>query len=139
MRSGSCWTTTPGSILTTPTAADVRSRTFPSPSPAWRTIRSARGQGLHHVDAARCGARPAANQLRDEDDNDVPGLFAGINVYGLADDPFLETPEEKSIRFVPLTAFMSSTPSAPPDVPPRQAAGRSRPRGRRGGAFLRQR
>ena len=49
-----------------------------------------------------------ADQLRTEDGGDVPGLFAGINVYGLADDPFLHTADEKAQRFVPLATFIAS-------------------------------
>ena len=49
-----------------------------------------------------------ADQLRTEDGGVVPGLFAGINVYGLADDPFLHTADEKTQRFVPLATFIAS-------------------------------
>jgi hypothetical protein len=56
-----------------------------------------------------------ANQLRTEDSGVVPGLFAGINVYGLANDPFLQTPDEKTQRFVPLATFIA-TPSRLADL-----------------------
>ena len=58
MPSGSCSTTTPGSIPTTPTVADVRWQTFPSPSPTWRTIRSARSRASCAVRRLRQGHHP---------------------------------------------------------------------------------
>ena len=49
-----------------------------------------------------------ADELRGEDGGTTPGLFAGINVYGLADDPFLHTDEERTRRFVPLATFIAT-------------------------------
>jgi hypothetical protein len=49
-----------------------------------------------------------ADELRGEDGGVTPGLFAGINVYGLADDPFLHTDEERTRRFVPLATFIAT-------------------------------
>ncbi|MGZ8228725.1 MAG: hypothetical protein ACXWUS_03665 [Burkholderiales bacterium] len=49
-----------------------------------------------------------ADDLRTEDGGVTPGLFAGVNVHGLANDPFLETADERTRRFVPFTAFIAS-------------------------------
>jgi len=49
-----------------------------------------------------------ADELRTADGGTTPGLFAGINVYGLANDPFLQTDEERTRRFVPLTTFITT-------------------------------
>ncbi|HEX2724974.1 MAG TPA: hypothetical protein VHN20_04040, partial [Beijerinckiaceae bacterium] len=54
-----------------------------------------------------------ADELRSEDEGETPGLFAGINVHGLASDTFLETPEERTRRFVPLATFVTNRARLP--------------------------
>jgi hypothetical protein len=46
-----------------------------------------------------------ADQLREEDGGVTPGLFEGIDVYGVRDDPFLGT--NNTTRRVPLTTFIT--------------------------------
>jgi hypothetical protein len=41
------------------------------------------------------------------EDHETPGLFAGINVYGLQHDPFLRDETEKTNRFAPLATFIA--------------------------------
>jgi hypothetical protein len=53
-----------------------------------------------------------ADDLRREDGNTTPGLFAGINVYGLRNDPFLKENDDDEdnpdIRHVPFATFIAS-------------------------------
>jgi len=46
-----------------------------------------------------------ADQLRDEDGGVTPGLFEGIDVYGVRDDPFLGA--NNTARRVPLATFIA--------------------------------
>jgi hypothetical protein len=48
-----------------------------------------------------------ADELRAEDQGVTPGLFANINLYGIEDEPFLVSTDEKEKRFVPLAAFIA--------------------------------
>jgi hypothetical protein len=46
-----------------------------------------------------------ADQLRAEDGGVTPGLFEGIDVYGVRDDPFLG--DDNTLRRVPLSSFIA--------------------------------
>jgi hypothetical protein len=48
-----------------------------------------------------------ADELRAEDQQVTPGLFAGVNVYGLRNDPFLHAEPDSTRRFEPLATFLS--------------------------------
>ena len=49
-----------------------------------------------------------ADELRAEDQQVTPGLFAGVNVYGLRNDPFLHAEQNSVRRFEPLATFLTA-------------------------------
>jgi hypothetical protein len=49
-----------------------------------------------------------ADQLRTEDGNVTPGLFAGLRVYGVQNDPVFENDAERGRRFIHLQTFINT-------------------------------